>query len=122
MTKILKNIIRMFISACIVACAITGIAHAYTFESNTGKTEKAFENSYEQAIEDAVLVSSDEVGYVLSFNGEAHYYTFESNTGETEKAFESGYEKAIEDAVLVEYNDVGYILSFNGELHAYTFK
>ena len=119
MTKKLKNIIRMVLSAIIVTFAITDIAHAYAFEN---RTEKAFENSYEQAIEDAVLVSSDEVGYVLSFNGEEHYYTFESNTGKTEKAFESGYEKAIEDAILVSSDEVGYILSFNGELHAYTFE
>lgn len=119
MTKKLKNIIRMVLSAIIVTFVITNIAHAYTFENKTGK---AFESSYEQAIEDAVLVSSDEVGYVLSFNGEEHYYTFESNTGETEKTFENGYEQAIEDAVLVSSNEVGYILSFNGELHTYTFE
>ena len=118
MTKKLKNIIRMVLLTIIVTFAITDIAHAYAFENKTGK---AFENSYEQAIEDAVLVFSDEVGYVLSFNGEEHYYTFESNTGKTEKAFESGYEKAIEDAILVSSDEVGYILSFNGEAHYYTF-
>ena len=118
MTKKLKNVIRMVLLTIIVTFAKTDIAHAYGFENKTGK---AFENSYEQAIEDAVLVFSNEVGYVLSFNGEAHYYTFESNTGKTEKTFESGYEKAIEDAILVSSDEVGYILSFNGEAHYYTF-
>ena len=51
-----------------------GELHSYTFES---KVEKTFGNGYEQAIEDAVLVSSNEVGYILSFNGELHSYTFE---------------------------------------------
>lgn len=74
MTKKLKNIIRMVLSAIIVTFAITDIAHAYTFENKTGK---AFESGYEQAIEDAVLVESNEVGYILSFNGELHAYTFE---------------------------------------------
>ena len=39
--------------------------------------QETFENGYEQAIEDAVLVSSNEVGYILSFNGELHSYTFD---------------------------------------------
>ena len=84
--------------------------------------QETFENSYEQAIKDAVLVESNENGYILSFNGELHNYSFESKIeSKIEKTFKNGYEKAIEDAVLVSSNEVGYILSFNGELHNYTF-
>ena len=39
--------------------------------------QEAFKNGYEKAIEDAVLVESDEEGYILSFNGELHNYTFD---------------------------------------------
>ena len=74
MTKELKNIIRMVLLTIIVTFSITGIAHAYTFES---KIEQTFENGYEQAIKEAVLVESNENGYILSFNGELHAYTFE---------------------------------------------
>ena len=38
--------------------------------------EKAFENGYQKAIEDAVLVSSNDEGYILNFEGELHNYTF----------------------------------------------
>ena len=81
-----------------------------------------FKNGYEKAIEEAVLVESNEEGYILSFEGELHNYSFESKfESKIEKTFKNGYEKAIEDAVLVSSNEVGYILSFEGELHAYTF-
>ena len=39
--------------------------------------QEAFENSYEKAIEEAVLVESNENGYIISFNGELHSYTFD---------------------------------------------
>ena len=69
MTKELKNIIRMVLSAIIVAFAIAGIFHCLTFN-------KAMEEMRQQTIEEAVLVSSNENGYVLSFNGELHSYSF----------------------------------------------
>lgn len=69
MTKELKNIIRMVLSAIIVAFAIAGIISAFTFESR-------MEEVRQQTIEEAVLVSSDESGYTISFGGELHSYTF----------------------------------------------
>ena len=72
-TNEMKGIVKMVFFAFITAMTIAGIFHCFTYES---KIEEAFENGYEQAILDAVLVEFNEVGYVLSFNGEAHYYTF----------------------------------------------
>ena len=69
MTKELKNIIRMVLSTIIVAFAIAGIFHCLTFN-------KAMEEMRQQTIEEAVLVSSNENGYVLSFGGELHSYSF----------------------------------------------
>ena len=74
MTKEIKNIIRMVLSAIIVAFAITGIIHTLTFED---KMHEAFQNGYQQAIEDAELVESNDEGYTLSFNGEVNWYTFD---------------------------------------------
>ena len=46
-----------------------------------GEVKEAYSDSYEdgynQAIEDAVLIESDEDGYTLSFNGEYHVYTYD---------------------------------------------
>lgn len=89
--------------------------------------EEAFENGYQKAIEDAILVSSNDEGYILSFEGELHNYSFEgelhnySFKSKIEKTFENGYQKAIEDAVLVSSDERGYVLSFGDELHNYTF-
>ena len=69
MTREIKEIIKLTISAIIVAFTITGIIHTLTFESR-------MEQVRNQTIEEAVLVSSNEDGYVLSFNGELHSYTF----------------------------------------------
>ena len=69
MTKELKNIIRMVLSAIVLAFAIAGFIQSCTFESR-------MEDVRQQTIEEAVLVSSDENGYVLSFNGELHSYSF----------------------------------------------
>ena len=69
MTNEIKGIIRMVISAAIVAFAIAGVIHSINCESK-------MEEIREKTIEEAVLVSSDESGYVLSFNGELHSYTF----------------------------------------------
>lgn len=70
MTNEIKGIIRMVISAAIVAFAIAGIIHSINCESK-------MEEIREKTIEEAVLVSSNESGYVLSFGGEEHHYTFD---------------------------------------------
>ena len=70
MTNELKEIIRMVISAIFVSFAIAGVIHSCTFENR-------MEAVRQQTIGEAVLVSSDENGYVLSFNGEIHSYTFD---------------------------------------------
>ena len=69
MTNELKEIIRMVVNAAIIAFTIAGVIHTFTFESK-------MEEVRNQTIEEAILVSSDEDGYVLSFNGELHSYTF----------------------------------------------
>ena len=72
MTNEIKNEIKLFIYSIFTAFAVAGVIFAFTFES---KMKDAFENGYEQAIEDAVLVSIDGNEYVISFNGEEHIYT-----------------------------------------------
>ena len=69
MTKEMKEIIKMVLSAAFVAFAIAGLIHAFTFESR-------MEQVRNQTIKEAVLVSSNEDGYVLSFGGELHSYSF----------------------------------------------
>ena len=69
MTNEIKGIIRMVISAAIVAFAIAGVIHSFTFESK-------MEQVRQETIEEAVLVESNENGYIISFNGELHSYTF----------------------------------------------
>lgn len=69
MTKEIKDIIKMVLSAVIVAFAIAGVIHSINCESKMEEIRK-------KTIEEAVLVSSNEDGYVLSFNGELHSYTF----------------------------------------------
>ena len=70
MTNEIKGIIRMVISAVIVAFAIAGVIHSINCESK-------MEEIREKTIEEAVLVESNENGYILSFNGELHSYTFD---------------------------------------------
>ena len=70
MTKELKNIIRMVLSAIVLAFAIAGFIQSCTFESRMEAVRK-------ETIEEAVLVSSDESGYTISFGGELHSYTFD---------------------------------------------
>lgn len=70
MTKEIKNIIKLTISAIFVAFAVCGIIHCLTFN-------KAMEQVRKETIEEAVLVSSDESGYTISFGGELHSYTFD---------------------------------------------
>ena len=74
MTNEIKGIIKLVLSALFTAFAVAGLFFTFTYES---KMEEAFKNGYEQAIEEAVLVYSNENGYVLSFEGEEHYYTFD---------------------------------------------
>ena len=74
MTNEIRSIIKLIISAIFTAFAVAGIIFAFTYES---KMEEAFENGHNQAIEEAVLVSSDESGYTISFGGELHSYTFD---------------------------------------------
>ena len=68
-TKEIKDIIKMVFFAFITAIVITGIFHCLTFN-------KAMEQVRQETIEEAVLVSSDENGYTISFGGELHSYTF----------------------------------------------
>ena len=70
MTNELKNDIKLVLAALITALAIAGAYFAFTFESK-------MEQVRQETIEEAVLVSSTEVGYVLSFGGELHSYTFD---------------------------------------------
>ena len=69
MTNELKEIIHMFLTAAVIAFTIAGVHSAFTFESK-------MEEVRNQTIEEAILVSSNEDGYVLSFNGELHSYSF----------------------------------------------
>ena len=72
MTNEMKNIIRMVLSAIIVAFTIVGVIHTFTFEA---KMREAFQNGYEQAILDAELTGVSENEYTISFNGNEHIYT-----------------------------------------------
>ena len=73
MTKEIKNLIKLTISAIIAAFAIAGAIFAFTYES---KIEEAKINGYNKAIEEAILVSIDDDGYTINFGGELHNYTF----------------------------------------------
>ena len=68
-TKEIKDIIKMVSFAFITAMVITGIFHCLNYN-------KAMEEVRQETIEEAILVSSDEDGYVLSFGGELHSYSF----------------------------------------------
>ena len=72
MTREIKEIVKLIISAFFVALAITGVIYIFTFEE---KMNEAFENGYEQAILDAELTSVSENEYTISFQGEEHIYT-----------------------------------------------
>ena len=69
MTNEIRSIIKLILASVITAFAVAGVIFAFTFESR-------MEEVRDQTIEEAILVSSDENGYVLSFDGEEHYYTF----------------------------------------------
>ena len=73
MTKEIKNLIKLTISAIIAAFAIAGIISAFTYES---RIEEAKINGYNKAIEEAILVSIDDDSYTINFGGELHNYTF----------------------------------------------
>ena len=72
MTREIKEIVKLIISAFFVTLAITGVIYIFTFEE---KMSEAFENGYEQAILDAELTSVSENEYTISFQGEEHIYT-----------------------------------------------
>ena len=69
-TKEIKGIAKMVFFAFVTAMTIAGIIHCFTFN-------KAMEAKRQQTIEEAVLVSSNGNGYVLSFGGELHSYSFD---------------------------------------------
>lgn len=69
MTKEIKEIIKMLWQCFIIAMVIAGIVHCLNFN-------KAMEDKRQQTIEEAVLVSVNEDGYILSFGGELHNYSF----------------------------------------------
>lgn len=69
-TNEMKGILKMFFSAFIISMTIAGIYFAFTFESK-------MEQVRQETIEEAVLVSSDESGYTISFGGKLHSYTFD---------------------------------------------
>ena len=73
-TKEMRENVKMVSYALIVALAIAGIIHCFTYES---KIKEAYRNGYQQAIYDAELVESSDTGYILSFNGEENWYTFD---------------------------------------------
>lgn len=69
MTNEIRSIIKLILAAIFTAFAVAGVIFAFTFESK-------MEEVRDQTIEEAVLVSSDENGYTISFGGELHSYTF----------------------------------------------
>ena len=70
MTNEIRSIIKLILASVITAFAVAGVIFAFTFESK-------MEEVRDQTIEEAVLVSSDESGYTISFGGELHSYTFD---------------------------------------------
>ena len=70
MTNEIRSIIKLILASVITAVAVAGVIFAFTFESK-------MEEVRDQTIEEAVLVSSDENGYTISFGGELHNYTFD---------------------------------------------
>ena len=70
MTNEIRSIIKLILASVITAFAVAGVIFAFTFESK-------MEEVRDQTIKEAVLVSSDENGYTISFGGELHSYTFD---------------------------------------------
>ena len=68
-TKEMKEILKMLWWCFIISMTIAGIFHCFNYN-------KAMEQVRQQTIEEAILVSSDEDGYILSFGGELHSYSF----------------------------------------------
>lgn len=69
-TKEIKNIIKMIFFVFVTTMTIAGIYHCFNYN-------KAMEQVRKETIEEAILVSSDESGYTISFGGELHSYTFD---------------------------------------------
>ena len=68
-TKEMKENVKIIFFAFVTAMTIAGIYHCLSFN-------KAMNEVRQNTIKEAILVSSDEDGYVLSFNGELHSYSF----------------------------------------------
>lgn len=68
-TKEMKEILEMLWWCFIISMTIAGIFHCFNYN-------KAMEQVRQQTIEEAILVSSNEDGYVISFGGELHSYSF----------------------------------------------
>ena len=69
LTKEMKEIFEMLWWCFIISMTIAGIFHCFNYN-------KAMEQVRQQTIEEAILVSSNEDGYVISFEGELHSYSF----------------------------------------------
>lgn len=69
LTKEMKEILEMLWWCFIISMTIAGIFHCFNYN-------KAMEQVRQQTIEEAILVSSNEDGYVISFGGELHSYSF----------------------------------------------
>ena len=68
-TKEMKEILEMLWWCFIISMTIAGIFHCLNYN-------KAMEKVRQETIEEAILVSSNEDGYVISFGGELHSYSF----------------------------------------------
>ena len=58
----------------IIVLALAIIATVFAFCER--QNQEAFKDGYKKAIEDAILVSSNDEGYILNFEGELYNYTF----------------------------------------------
>ena len=68
MNKAVKNI-----SVTVITVILAVIATLVVCQH---KEQEAFEDGYKKAIEDAILVSSNDEGYILNFESELYNYTF----------------------------------------------
>lgn len=68
MNKTIKNTIITTITVILAVIATLVVCQH--------KEQEAFEDGYKKAIEDAILVSSNDEGYILNFEGELYNYTF----------------------------------------------
>ena len=66
-------IITLVLSCSLIMVLIYHNQNDITLE----EVKESYNDGYNQAIEDTVLVESNEDGYTLSFNGEYHVYTYD---------------------------------------------